>query len=263
MPNAISSSRRIVFNTNQTIPLHAVGTPFASFSTVSGKPFNEASGYDDHINGERDANRLRVQEGFGHTGFGYIASFRDDYPPSVRKYLTDTPITSLVVARRPIKAGVDKLLNLISLGGWNKAKKEEGYEEMLHLYLSINSSLILERNGVIEMYPGPLEPTSETMTVPIPSTLTLKSLLTNTSTKYGKELQRYDPANNNCQVFLIQVLTANGLLTDTLRAFISQDVKSVFTRLPWFVQALSKVVTDTSHIIDKVTNGNGRIAIHT
>ena len=229
-----------------------------------GKHFTEASGWDDHVKGEKDIEKFKVQHGgnFGYLeSFGgalHLPKFRDTYPPSVRKYLTDVPITSIQVCRKPITGAINRLLNIVSLGGWGKALESVGIDKAVHLYMVLNGNVRLERNHVIAMYPGGAESGSECVQVPVKPGITFKSLLENTAKSVGPSLQRYNPASNNCQVFLSQVLRANGLATGANLSFINQNIKGVFERLPAFVGKLANAATDTAHLADTVVNGQRR-----
>ncbi len=232
-----------------------------------GKPFSDASGYNNSIHGEASVERFKAQHGGAR--FGYMPSFkqgglsapalRTDYPPKVRKYLTDTPIKSISVCRKPIQGAVNALLNVVSAGGWQSALKTVGIDKALHLYMVINGNTVLERNHVVEMYSGGEQSGSECMRVSVPLGLTFKKLLESTAARVGASLQVYDARDNSCQVFLTQVLRSNGLLTPQLDSFINQDLKGVFEHLPSFVGSLAKKVTDVAHKADVVVHGVGRI----
>jgi hypothetical protein len=236
-----------------------------------GRPWVDASGFSDVVKGEANIEEFKHQ----HGGFRYIASFDDIheggnvvtgefysyYPPGVRKYLTDEPITSIKVGRMPISKGINTLLNVVTLGGWEKAKREVGYSDAFHLYLVINNKYRLERNHVIEMYPYRSNKDEELIDIPLGSksgNLTLKEFLENTAKKVGPDLQRYDAAKNNCQIAAEQFLRSNGLLTASASSFIKQDIQKVISKLPWYAQWLAKKATDTAHLVDKTVHGNGK-----
>ncbi len=46
-------------------------------------------------------------------------------------------IMQVTILRKPIQGGVQKLLNLITLGGFNRAKNEMKYDEVYHLYVNM------------------------------------------------------------------------------------------------------------------------------
>lgn len=232
-----------------------------------GKPFIDASGFNDIQHGESNIEKFKKQVGGKYIKFPYVASFggalvdfRENYPPQVRKYLENNePITSLVVCREPISGALDTAINILSLGKWNQAKKELGYDKLFHLYFIINNKYRLERNHVITMYPQQIREKTEKSYVPINKQITIKELLENTAKLVGPDLQRYDPGERNCQVFCVQVLKANGLLNNTLQTFIMQDAKSVIEKLPRYAQFLAQLTTDTAHVADKIVHGNSRI----
>lgn len=227
-----------------------------------GRPFADASGWNETLKGESSIENFKRRLG---GRFGYVPSFKEGgiglpvirtyYPPSVKKYLTDKPITTINICRKPIAGYVNTLLNIVSFGGWNAALKKVGIDKALHLYMVLNGNTVLERNHVIEMKPGSVQGGSECVNVPLHGPITFKQLLERTSNAVGPALQIYDPRANNCQVFLTQVLRANGLLNPQLSAFVNQNIKGVFEHLPSFVGKLAKEVTDIAHRADTVVHG--------
>lgn len=231
------------------------------------KPFAEASGFDSLSQvkgGERAIERFKHQHGFGQ----YFKSFgtglidpRSEYPPSVRRQLDNqTVITSIKVGRTPVQGYINTVLNAVSLGGWNSAKKSLGFSEAFHLYLVINDKWKLERNHVIS-WSDYKQPSNEIWTpvVPLNKQITVSQLLKNTQDKYGPEIQVYDAATNNCQVWCLQVLEANGLLTQPLKTFIFQNIEQAFEKLPFYVRWLARQTTDLAHSADIIVKGRGKI----
>ena len=236
-----------------------------------GKPFIDATGFNDVKQGEASINHFKAKMASQHGGkmvtFPYVASFggslvdfRQNYPANVQKYVNDTtPIKSLVICREPISSSLNGLLNIVSLGGWNKAKKELGYDKLFHLYFIINGNLKLERNHVVTMGPSSLKSDAERMYVNLPpgKTITIGELLQNTAKLVGPDLQRYDASSRNCQEFIIQVLRANGLLHDAYKTFVLQDVESIFKKVPKYVHWLGQLATDSANKLEEL-RGNGR-----
>lgn len=144
---------------------------------MRGKPFPEASRFNDSVRGEDEINRWKTQNGFGFLpSFGTIVStiakpisntiqrvknvgstignvatsLREKifFPekklpassqPIYEKY-KNYKIMSCRVRREPIMAFVDKFINFISFGKFNEAKKEFGYDKMFHLSLILQLS---------------------------------------------------------------------------------------------------------------------------
>lgn len=234
------------------------------------KPFSDASGFNDVIKGEAAIEKFKTQ----HGGFRYIASFQPVkggniftgefykyYPPSVRKYLIDEPITDIKVGRLPISRGLNIALNILTLGGWSRAKKEVGFSDAFHLYLIINNKYRLERNHTVSMYPYSRNSQEQIMEVPMGSKqgqITIKELLERTAEKVGPDLQRYDPSKNNCQIFVLQVLNSIGLNNAVVQDFIKQDIEKAMSKLPFYTAWLANKITDTAHLAEKTIKGNAR-----
>jgi hypothetical protein len=235
--------------------------PFAMRFLVDrfrGKPFKEATGYDQQ--GEKNIEKFKFQ---------YIPSFSDEkiggniltgtylnyYPRSMSRYLKppigDEPILSLRVGRVPLSRVTSTVLNLVTLGGWERAKQKLGYDNVFHLYLVINDKYRLERNHVTTMYSYSKPSDEQSIIIPLPQEITVSELLNKTAAQVGPELQRYSGSSNNCQDFVIQVLSSNNLLSESARTFIKQDIESIYEHLPFYSKWVSNLVTDSAHKIEK------------
>lgn len=182
-------------------------------------------------------------------------------PPSVRTLLDkigNDPITSIKVVRTPISSFVSGFLNVISLGAFNKALKDNGYDKALHLSLKCNE-YILDKQAVISLVKGdPIKKDSEVLTVPIGHSITFRQLLDNTRKEMGDtKFSNYNSKSNNCQNFVMSILKANGLLNEELSSFIKQDAEEIFKKLGWITEKIANVVTDTGALADKAIEGEG------
>lgn len=178
-----------------------------------------------------------------------------DYPPSVKRFLEqhgDTPITSLKVFRQPIKSFINKFLNIISLGKWDSVRKANGYDTFFHLGLVINNNIKLEKNQTISLNHDSQYPDAEFLPIRHPN-ITIKELVTNTVNKVGSSVFVYDAFTNNCQIFAMNVLKSNNLLTPEAQKFIVQPVDEVVKQLPEYIPKLARAITDTAAIGDLVT----------
>ena len=142
---------------------------------MRGKPFSDASGFDDHLQGEHDVEAFKKRMG---GGFGYLnqhgdgvaevaetvmgledkaekavkaynaakelyealPEIRTHASPAIRRLLEqkgNLKIIDVRVGRMPIKSWVAKVSNIVTLGQFNKNLKELGYDKAFHLYLEI------------------------------------------------------------------------------------------------------------------------------
>lgn len=186
------------------------------------------------------------------------------YSPSMRQLLSQVgseTITSLKVVRTPIEKAIKTLLNVISLGAYEKAVKQSGYDQMFHLALLINDKYQLDKQAVVTMaIKNPITPKSEVKEVPnIPVNLNIQTLVDSTKAFMGDaKFSNYDAHTNNCQDFLLAVLQSNGLLNEDLRTFIKQDADVIFKNIPQVSEKIAKVFTDVGAVADKVVQGEGQ-----
>lgn len=265
---------------------------------LNGKHFKDASGYNDAVNGEHMIGKFKKQMGYG-SPFKYIKSFakkavgvvkdgldrvkvaitgvRSNYPPNVRKWIADhgsEKMRRITIVREPINKYIDKALNLISLGGWEKAKSELGYSDMFHLFVIIDfekgEDARLERNHVIEMYKNNHNsyPNSDKINVPVGSgaattrlsagNITFGELMDNAYKKHGPALLKYSGSDNNCQIFVRDLLSSSGLYNSSMNSFVMQDAKALVEKLHPAVKKVMDTVTDVADRADALVNGTAR-----
>ena len=51
----------------------------------------------------------------------------------------DRMVVGFTVGRKPIFSSIEKAANIITLGGWERAKKELAYDKMFHLFLIVHT----------------------------------------------------------------------------------------------------------------------------
>lgn len=181
-----------------------------------------------------------------------LSHIAENLSPKSVKFLKangDTVITKIRVEKKPLDKGVNTLLNTISLGTFQKAKKDLDYDEMFHLYMVINDKFVIEKNELLNMGTYTTDANSQSMDVPnIPDGLTINQLVEKGQKAMGADFQKYDAFSTNCQDFIKRVLDANGLLTPSLKDFIMQDAVGVLKGLPSYMSSTSKTLTDIGAI---------------
>ncbi len=227
-----------------------------------GLPWKDATGYDDSKRGEKAIEHMKYrffpQQ---QTGGNLITGkFYDYWPKQVQKYITPETISSLQIGRYPISSLFTKALDLVSLGGFSALKKRYGYDDLFHLFFIINGKYKLERNHLTSMTSYTKNEKEEDISVTLSKPITIADFLNNGAARIGPNLQRYSASSNNCQVFILQMLSTNNIHTSPqLMAFIKQDVKSIFDQLP-ITKKIADAVTDVGHLAEKTYNeisGNG------
>lgn len=202
-----------------------------------------------------------VEEG-GILPFIYAAykaiPVRKDYSSRVKKILSqygDKPIRKIVIMRRPLQKFVNVALNALTLGQWQKAVSNYGYDNMFHLYcivfLDAGIKIQVEKNEIIniEIVSGNITYVAGQylwLTQYIPNGITLNQMLQRTRAKMGEGLYwNYSAfAPNNCQTFITYFLDSNGLLTNVEKNFIDQNVQNIAKGAIFKpVKAISDVVT--------------------
>jgi len=196
---------------------------------------------------------------------------RQDFPPSVRRTLAQVgslPVVEMVIRRDPIQSLLNKALNVISLGSWDRLRKEYNYDELFHLGVEVTVRLsesnnytrryVIEKNEVINVSPAKAyTDKTQTWRVPMAGSTTIDTLLANTKLIMGANFFPYDPFKNNCQDFIWSLLTANGYATPELKAVVKQPMEDLVSKLPGFTGKIAKAVTDVGAIANVALEGQG------
>lgn len=200
---------------------------------------------------------------------GAITGDRDSaYPPDVRAILKkyqNNNIVAITVRRDPLSKAVEKGSNILSLGQFEKSKKEAGYDSYFHLYLIAtldnNTNLLIEKNEVIniQLYNGEKD-IGESYNVYMPNAINLNTFLDNALNGMGfNKFSIYDPLTANCQMFIDGLMTFNDLYkyNPNLKQFIMQDYTTLIKNLPLLSQKLARTGISLAKRWNILTKGKG------
>ncbi len=187
---------------------------------------------------------------------------RKQGPPHVRKYLKNhgnDMISNIMVCRVPIQKGIDRFINLITAGKYNKNKTKLKYEDMYHLYLVVenekNTDYRYEKHHVVTIG-RTTKLGKDCIGVPMTKEIRVNDFFDNAIQIQGTNFWLYDAVTNNCQVFVMNLLAANGLMNDKLAEFIKQDAEKIIDKN---VGKLARLVTDLAGVADRIVYGKGLI----
>jgi hypothetical protein len=122
-------------------------------------------------------------------------------------------------------------MNVVSLGAFKKRLERSPHDELYHLFALITledgTILTLDKQAQITLKVGN-KAYKDSIDVSPPFT-TLNEMLDKTKEHMGNDaFFGYNANGNNCQNFLFKFLMTSGKATPEIRAFILQDVKSLF-----------------------------------
>ena len=196
---------------------------------------------------------------------GKVINGVDDYLPPVRdiinKYANNT-ITGVTVGRAPVPTAITGALNVASGGTFQEGMNTQPYDKLFHLflYLTLNdgNKILFEKNATINSaVNSALPPDTETKIISLPNnTTTLKTFLQKGQDKMGKDYFVYDPHYNNCQDYIMGLLTANGWGTQEDYQWIKQDTGQLFANNK-YLGTIAKGVTNFGGIVDRAIKGVG------
>jgi hypothetical protein len=185
------------------------------------------------------------------------------FKPDDRKLLLalgDKPIAHITICRKPISNNIKSLLNILSLGQFEKNLNDSEYDKLFHLFLQIKLStgqnIVLEKNERVNLQSiNKIDNETETLDVTFNNKLTLNTLINNTINNIGNEnFYIYKSHSWNCQNFVMNILNSNGLLNENNKHFILQDTEQLFKKLG-YLKYISDKLTDVAAIGNVVYHG--------
>jgi hypothetical protein len=168
-------------------------------------------------------------------------------------------VTSMHIGKKPIISPVHKVLDLLSFGGFSKAKKKLGYDDVYHQYLltGLDDGTFhkLERNHIIENVKATNDDFSHGL-IDIPvqgKELYLDEMIKNAAEDNPKFWQ-YNGRNNNCQYFTRDMVEKNGLMPKGSKELVPQDGHTLLDSLPESTRWIPDAVTDFAGAADRATS---------
>lgn len=171
----------------------------------------------------------------------------------LRKY-GDEIIKEMTIGRVELSTALRVLLNVTSLGEFNKRLAETDIDKLFHLFLYVKTDqnyFIIEKNDVITISRKSIPNKSQTMSVNIASNYTMNSLLEKTRNYMGNKFFTYSGSHNNCQFFIDSILKSNQLSNSENNKFIMQDTRHLFEKNERF-RKLANTVTDIAAVKSRV-----------
>jgi hypothetical protein len=143
----------------------------------------------------------------------------------------------------------------------NELKTKYGYDKFFHLgliaTLENGTELILQKNETIDI-DDKFKPDDGAEYLDIDmlgKKITLNQFLENGKKKFNPEYKYYEYnfENNNCQIWILNLLLGSSLLTNSYRDFIYQDVKELTKQLP--NKGIINTMTDIGAVVSQLKGG--------
>lgn len=173
-------------------------------------------------------------------------------------------IVRLQMGKTPLHDLLTGTIDAMTFGNFSKLAKEKGYDSLYHVFLiadlDIGKSIVIEKNAVINIAPisTPFPQNTTYMNVNMNGLqTTLNELIKKTQDLMKGNFFYYDPFENNCQVFLENILKANNLWTPQYNNFFFQDVSNIKKQINPVVPKIMRKITDLGGIVSRIL-GKGK-----
>lgn len=180
-------------------------------------------------------------------------------PPKSRALLSkvgNENITSITLFRTPLqKQGI---INYLTGNKLKNTLKDLNIDKVFHLGMIINNKYLLDKQEVLHFEPSKIPKNAETLEVPIKDKLNIQTLIDKTKKQMGDEkFSSYDAANNNCSVFISNVLSSNNLNNSQTSIFVNQRAQEIVDKFPSIAKIILKAITNAAAIVNRQLEGEG------
>ncbi len=181
-----------------------------------------------------------------------VLNFKQNVPPNVNHALDkigNEPILSARCGRTPVQAIVQGALRAIA---------NVPYDKLFHLFIELtlpSGKWVIEKIERINLVKEDrTNKTGAEFTSSFPVNKTVNELFSNTQNFMGARFLPYQSNSNNCQVFIMGILDANGLNNSELTNFVKQDTRSIFKNNP-VLRKFANTLTDLGGYASAVIQG--------
>jgi hypothetical protein len=164
-------------------------------------------------------------------------------------------IQSLAMMRAPVAKPGTMAMQLLTLGKWNEFKRRGGVDEVYHTSIIINGNIVLEK---LEKLEGRVDagyakmPGAELYPVAVKGDITIADFLEKGRRQMGEKFYTYDAFRSNCQDWVMNMVSANGLLDAEGRKWIKQDIDKLIKELPELTKTAAVKITDVARDVGNV-----------
>jgi len=171
---------------------------------------------------------------------------------TIKKY-GNSYIQSIKIVRTPIMSIIQKALNILTIG-------KNPFDRLYHLAMICDvgqSSVVIEKNEVINISTNyKITDQTEQMKVYLRKAVTLNQLLANGQKQMGDKWFTYSGLENNCQSFIMGILTGNQINDPKAKAFVKQDLTSLIKKLPKGTGAIMDATTNLAARFNQAVGGS-------
>ena len=183
----------------------------------------------------------------------------DRRPKPLKKLLKNNEGANVVkveICRVPISEVFRRLINVFSLGALKRRMKKADYDKLFHLYLIIHldngKKYRVEKNARLTIYEFKKK-TELTECKEIDGLdISLNDFMLAPEVQNADGLYQYSSFKNNCQDYVMRVLTSNGI--NEYEDFIKQDV---FKLVPRYIKVIANLSTNVVGVTDLILKGDG------
>lgn len=168
----------------------------------------------------------------------------------------EEPVKSVTIGRVPLMKAIATVMNLVTLGKYDKVREKQGYDTFFHLFFIINDKYRIEKNSTVNVIVDyKQQENEERMDVSLAG---LKADNINEFIQNGVDLMgeadywgNYDGLVKNCQNFTMKNMQANGIYSPAIKDFAFQNTDELIADVDPLVQKGAFETTQLLEAADK------------
>jgi hypothetical protein len=193
-----------------------------------------------------------------------IFDLKSDYPNQIKRYIEQyggEQVKKIEIRRKPINSYLDTVINILSLGKFDEAKKMLHYDKMFHVFMQfvLESGKVLrvDKDEIVKIMENRLDE-GQVMTVLVYKSITFKDMFDNLVAMDGYHTFDYTAGEWNCQRFTRDMLAASNMLAPTAERWIMQDAVTLMKHLPGVTVSIMNALTNFASWLHKLWGSGAR-----
>ncbi len=210
--------------------------------------------------------------GFLSAAKNFFKPIRKQAPPKVRDFVgrnKDKKVISVEVGKTPVLKPVQKFLDVLSGGKYEKKKKELGYDDLYHTFLVVTledgRKYKIEKNSSVEVHDWKPQ-AGKFAKIPMKEPVELDKFLEKgeyyfknhpKKSERGENFWSYDKTNNNCQYFVDDIIKGNSDALqphESLDSWVKQDSAEISKSIN---SSIPDAILNLKQRIDHAVEGEG------
>ena len=198
----------------------------------------------------------------------FFSSSKSRKTEEILKKYGNYDIISIKIHRSPVESILQKVLNIVSLGNFEKEKKKLNYDQIFHLYMIMELKkdnhkvfYLTEKAPNIEYIEQKdlesKQSKGDSLFIKLTHPVKLSSVIEETKKQMGEHFAKYSNPYNNCQTYIFNMVFAMFKLTveEMPKSVVDYILQNVEDLVKGDTKNVANFVTSLGHFIGRTLLG--------